>query len=374
MNVSRHTLARTPHRGFTLVEMMIAIVLALTLLAGLVMIFVTNRQTYRMQDALARNQENGRYALTFLGRDLRMAGFAGCGGASIAPVSLLNPATDTDGDGEPDTYFQLRWSFNTAVQGYDGPTEELRTAMGIGDEGDPGWPVANSDVLVIVATTGCGDTVIEKQKDPSGTQASLKVSAHATCFDDKDIILVTDCVDAVIFQASEVQEPHSQNDFTTVVHNTNSKDYPGNGSKSLQKDYRGAEIYGVSTNFYYVGDTGRGVNALYRQTSRRLAQGLGPEELVEGVENLQVLYGRDTTGDRRVDEYRTATEIRAAAPPDWPNVLSVRLELLMHSADQFVTEAAGKQVYEFNGATVPADDQRLRQVFGEVVALRNRIP
>lgn len=371
MNVRRFAAGGTPQRGFTLVEMMIAIVLALTLLAGMVMVFVANRQTYRMQDALARNQENGRYALTFLGRDLRMAGFAGCGGASIAPVSLLNPAPAGE-DGSPDPSYLLQWGFTTAVQGYDGPTEELTTAIGI-EDGSPGTPVAKSDVLVIMATTGCGDTVIDRQKDPSGEQASLKVSAHATCFDDKDIILVTDCVDAVIFQTSEVQEPHSNNEFTTVVHNTNSKDTPGNAGKSLQKDYRGAEIYGVSTNFYYVGDTGRGVNALYRQTSRRLAQGLGPEELVEGVENLQVLYGRDTTGDRRVDEYRTATEIQAP-PPDWPNVLSVRLELLMHSGDRFVTEAAGKQVYEFNGETENADDQRLRQVFGEVVALRNRIP
>jgi type IV pilus assembly protein PilW len=364
MNVRRHAVGSTPHRGFTLVEMMIAIVLALTLLAGLVTIFVTNRQTYRLQDALARNQENGRYALTFLGRDLRMAGFSGCGGAAISPVSLLNSTPSDAAD-------QLRWGFTTAIQGYDGPSSfPLKNSL------DP-VPVANSDILVIMATTGCGDTVIEKQKDTSGNQASLKVSAHATCFDDKDIIMVTDCVDAVIFQASQVQEPHSQNDFTTVVHNKNSKDTPGNGSKSLEKDYRGGEIYGVSTNFYYVGEAKpatRGVRALYRQTSRRLAQGLPPEELVEGVDRLEVLYGRDTTGDRRVNDYRTATEIRAASPPDWPNVLSVRLELLMHSADQFVTEANAKQVYQFDGSNVTAGDQRLRQVFTEVVAVRNRVP
>jgi type IV pilus assembly protein PilW len=361
MNVRRFAAGGTPQRGFTLVEMMIAIVLALTLLAGLVTIFVTNRQTYRMQDALARNQENGRYALTFLGRDLRMAGFSGCGGAAISPISLLNVNPS-------DAAEQLKWGFTIAVQGYDGPS-----AFPLKDSLDPA-PVDDSDILAITSTTGCGDTVIDKQKDPSGPQASLKVSAHATCFDDKDIILVTDCVDAVIFQASEVQEPHSQNDFTAVVHSTNSKDYPGNGSKPLQKDYRGAEIYGVSTNIYYVGDTGRGVRALYRQTSRRTALEEPPEELVEGVENLQVLYGRDTTGDRRVNDYRTATQIQAASPPEWPNVLSVRLEVLLHSADQFVTEADAKQVYEFNSANVTAVDQRLRQVFTEVVAVRNRVP
>ncbi|WP_018717328.1 PilW family protein [Arhodomonas aquaeolei] len=62
-------------RGLTLIELMIALVLGLMLSAGAVQLFIANKQSYRLQDALARVQENGRFAMQRLGRDVRMAGY-----------------------------------------------------------------------------------------------------------------------------------------------------------------------------------------------------------------------------------------------------------------------------------------------------------
>ena len=65
-------------RGLTLVELMIAMLLGLFLLGGLLQIFISSKQTYRMQEGLSRLQENGRFAIDFMARDIRLAGYKGC--------------------------------------------------------------------------------------------------------------------------------------------------------------------------------------------------------------------------------------------------------------------------------------------------------
>ena len=64
--------------GFSLIEIMISMVLSLVLIGGVIEIFVANKQTYRMEEALSRTQENARYAVEYLQREIRMAGYFGC--------------------------------------------------------------------------------------------------------------------------------------------------------------------------------------------------------------------------------------------------------------------------------------------------------
>ncbi len=64
--------------GLTLIEIMIALLIGAFILGGVMQIFLNSRQTYRMQDNLSRLQENGRFAMEFLAKDIRMAGYWGC--------------------------------------------------------------------------------------------------------------------------------------------------------------------------------------------------------------------------------------------------------------------------------------------------------
>lgn len=70
MIVSNIRIARM--RGFTLVELMIAILLGLLISLGLVSLFSVTAKTNRVQDGLAQLQENGRYAIKRFNGDLRM--------------------------------------------------------------------------------------------------------------------------------------------------------------------------------------------------------------------------------------------------------------------------------------------------------------
>jgi len=71
--------SRYTQGGISVVEIMVSIAISLILLAGVMQIMFTNKQTYRVQEAFARLQENGRFAMDFLAKDIRMAGFIGCG-------------------------------------------------------------------------------------------------------------------------------------------------------------------------------------------------------------------------------------------------------------------------------------------------------
>ena len=82
-------------RGFTLVEIMVAITLGIILLGGTIQIYATSKNGYRLQDGIASMQENGRYAMHALRENILMAGFP-----MIADVAPFDPATTTDGDSD----------------------------------------------------------------------------------------------------------------------------------------------------------------------------------------------------------------------------------------------------------------------------------
>lgn len=60
--------------GMTLVEILLALVLGISLIAGILNIFVSSNQSSRMLNGLSRLQENGHFALDFISRDIRSAG------------------------------------------------------------------------------------------------------------------------------------------------------------------------------------------------------------------------------------------------------------------------------------------------------------
>ena len=98
---------KTRQSGMTLIEIMIALLIGVFLTGGIILVFISSKQTYRMQENLSRLQENGRFAMEFLGRDIRMAGFWDC----MAPSSTVSDVTGTEGaSGAPDT-ITLRGAF-----------------------------------------------------------------------------------------------------------------------------------------------------------------------------------------------------------------------------------------------------------------------
>lgn len=61
-------------QGLSLIEILVALVISLFLLAGLLQLFISLRVSAKVQENLSRVQENGRYALDYIGRLTRLAG------------------------------------------------------------------------------------------------------------------------------------------------------------------------------------------------------------------------------------------------------------------------------------------------------------
>ena len=68
---------RSRLRGFTLIELMVSVVLGLLLSLGVVNIYLGSKKNYAAEEDMARIQENGRFALNFLKRELMQVGFYG---------------------------------------------------------------------------------------------------------------------------------------------------------------------------------------------------------------------------------------------------------------------------------------------------------
>ncbi|MCQ8105218.1 PilW family protein [Methylomonas sp. SURF-2] len=303
--------AETPlkrQQGMTLIELLIAMLLGAFLLGGVIQIFVNTKQTYRMQESLSRLQENGRFAMEFLTYDIRMAGFLGCMSRVTSVTNTLNNATN------------YLFNFGIPIQGnnWDTATSTWLPAA----DGSITSPLNGSDIITI------------RSVNPNGTM----VTSHSG-INNCDIAIVSDCQAAAVFQITNFNAANNNN-----------------------KDYKGGELFLAQTTSYYIRSNPGGIPALYRRRIRTDA-----EELVEGIEQMQILYGIDTDGDSTADRYLTADNVA-----DWNNVSSVRISLLARTIDNNI--ASQVLDYTYNGATVTPTDRRIRRVFTSTIALRNRLP
>ena len=152
--------------------------------------------------------------------------------------------------------------------------------------------------------------------------ASLKVNTPSG-ITDGEILILSDCSSTDIFQATGV---NTSGGFDNILHNTGST-VPGNvaldGGAKLSKNYdTDAKLMSFQSTIYYI-DTGKsGEPALFRRRISTTGT-FTTEELVEGIENLQVLYGEDTNSDRTADVYRTADAVA-----NWGNVVTVRFGII----------------------------------------------
>ena len=100
-------------QGLSLVEVMVSLVIGMIILAGIFSVYLSNSQSFRFNSQLARIQENGRFALSLLENDIRMAAYGGC-------AKMALDETDYDPEIEVDTATGLtkdQWIQGVEVSG-----------------------------------------------------------------------------------------------------------------------------------------------------------------------------------------------------------------------------------------------------------------
>ena len=129
-------------RGFSLVELMVAMTLGLFVAGVVIAIFIGNSRNLRAIEQATRHVENGRYAMQLLGDDIRHAGFFAEFDASILPAPSVKPDPCVI---VPD---DLKASIPLHVQGYDNSDGALSCLSEV-DVAD------STDVLVIRRAKAC---------------------------------------------------------------------------------------------------------------------------------------------------------------------------------------------------------------------------
>jgi len=341
MNIS-HAKRQT---GLTLVEILIALVISMFLLGGIVQVYLANKSSYRFTEAVARIQENGRYSIEVMTQDLRMAGFFGC--ALFDPEDPENIVNNLDPNGP----------------GYDPALYDFVLAGVI--EGTEGDGMNGSDSVTLRGSKpGQLNVVPPFNVD---TSAAIFINSNDVLQPD-DIVMISNCRGADIFQITNTTTSPTSNKMA-VVHNTgtgapgnyNPDNCKGGNAHCFSQSYGSdAAIFRLQTVTYSVAPGASGEPALWR------SQDGVNQELIEGVEELQVLYGLDSDDDDFPNQFVTIDNV-----PDTFDIVSVRLMLMVRSNQDFLAE--GNQTYSFNGNTVTAADRRLRQEFTTTIALRNRV-
>jgi len=338
-------------KGIGLVEIMVALVVSSLLVAGVVQIFVSNRQAYDLQGELAELQENGRFAFQFLTQDLRMAGYMGC---SRNLEVLNNLKNDTD------FAYDLGGQAITGLyaDGAGNLSGSIPSGLDLGDL------TPNTDV-VMLRRAGDGSVDLRppfrEQANPANT---LVLKDHD--LEKGDIVVVSDCTNATIVQLSG-----GTAGSTSLPHNTGGGVSPGNKDKDLGHNYgEGATVSRMMNIIYYVAEGVDGDPALFRKL------GTGPgEELLGGVEQFRLTYGVDTDGDGALDgAYQTAQQIDASATIGWENVIAARVDMLLRGDSDALVDTGSGQNLVFNGAVENFTDGFLRQGMSSTVTVRNRVP
>jgi type IV pilus assembly protein PilW len=341
-------------RGFTLVELMIAMTLGLGTVAATGYIYLGTVKTYRAHDSMSRLQEGARFAFELMGKDLRMAGTTGCPNATS--VNVLNGSTDWEKD-----------LFGMPIVSVD-------------RDGVAGSETEFSDALRVLRADMSREYVVLAHDSIGGT-FTLTGPHNITA---GQYMVATDCNHAVVFQASVPA-------INQISHPAGG--VPGNATDRLGAGgviytfAPGSRLYRLDSTSYFVANNVAGQPSLFRSRPRGATGVITREELVEGVEDLRVTYAVDTSvpadgqadfvdPDGDGDPYLTAAQVDSAAVPGantsqrWARVVSARISSLIRTNEDGIVPDA--QTYTFNGvATVPAD-RRMRKVSTNVIRLRNR--
>lgn len=371
-------------QGYTLVELLIAIVLGLVLTAAVVQSYSSTKRTYSVTEGIGRIQENARFAQHFMAQDIRKAGFSSCIGRvrnllNGDPTPFLsNRASiaaweydDTDSDNQA---FELsgktlerpnsaaNWSGNNAISASLPNFLTGRVAKG-------------SDVLWLKGFRELDEAQIESH---NSVDANIQTrDPHGMT--SRNIMLVGNCTEASLFQVDGANGNGGRRLRLASASGSKigNRVTPGAGPQWPRRYLTDSTLYVFEQTFYYVGLGAGDLPSLFRFTTslpydRITASQVASEsqELVEGVETLQVLLGEDTDAptDQFANRYVSANQVT-----DWNNVVSARIGLLVRSPSNAADEDQGAtyELLDSISFNHQDDDPVLRYVLNSTVKPRN---
>jgi type IV pilus assembly protein PilW len=313
-------------RGFSLVELMTALLLSLLLIAATISVFLSNKRAYSATEGLGRIQESARIAFELMSRDIREAG----GNPCDVRMQVANVLADTTNwwavfDGVNDT--GISGYVNAAFPGSTAGTDAIQIQF-FEDTG-------------IVTSAGMGGSTGQLAVDDVSKIASQQILMACGFFPSSPTEPVTDT--AAIFSAGKLggaivhatANGNVRDDFSDATHPT-AVVFPAN---TLLGSLRAMQ--------WYVAANGQGKNSLYRRqllypgTAPELSD---PEEIINDVTDLKLTY--------------FANGAWTTAPASWNNVTAVQIDIELEASDHREGGVEGAMI---------------NRKMSHVIALRNKL-
>lgn len=356
-------------RGLTLVELLVAITLGALILATVVGVFVANSRNFRQNEGITRLQDNARFAMDSLSRDLSMAGYWG----GVRPVDagrnvLVSSAAASS-------------ISSSAVPGDCGPATPPTSGSWLLD---PAVPLEFRNHAASVAVTAryrcltalqpMTDVVmVRRVAGQPARQIASTGSATLNLIAGRIYLKTNQSIGALIragTDSANIGQPVDCIEPTTAI------------ATGCPPQELPAQLYAYTPSLYFVHNVSGeiGVPTLCRYLLRDDVAGQPPrmEEdcLAEGVENLQLEWGINTDGDiaETVDQYLSdpsTEQLRLAR--------SVRIHLLVRATDPRAQASDAAKEFELGDYRSAGDDSFvrsgvLRRAFTSTVQIKNYLP
>lgn len=375
MPLLRHSL-----RGFSLIELMLAMTIGLLILAGLTTVFVNSSQSYAELRKTSEQIENGRYAVEFLTQDIRHAGFYGeFALLPAAPSSLPDPCTAPSAGAVSAT---TNAGLALPVQGY--PAASFTASASVPTDCDVSSLIpsenlmAGSDILVvrradsnalaITGTTSASTTADAVYLQTTATEAQIQLGSGGT-------------IDSTENAAGSTSTLFRR-DMTVVASGTPVA-YPQIAAKI--RKYR-THIYFVAPCSVPDGggtvctgsadDNGRPIPTLKR-LEMGASGGFTIVPIAEGIQAIRFEYGIDDSpatadpgtgliGDGYPDAY-----VHAPSAAQFSNAIAVRIYVLARNSSPTNGYTDDKTYTLGTATTTQADDNYKRHVYGSETRIVN---
>lgn len=325
------TLNRQSMRGFSLVELMVALAIGLILVAGLAALFANSSQTGNEIDKSIRQIENGRYAAELLTENVSIAGYYGELARDGMTVGTPDPAalcaTAITGLGWDNATLTIPAALTglTAAQ-----TAALTACLPNYKTGTTGLVLRHLDTTAVApgASTNGGIYMQGSRCSTDPTATKFILSTAASDFTLRNL----DCA-----------------------------------AVNMVQRYVARIYYVASCNECGIDTT----PTLKRAELVGSAMVVSP--LVEGIEEVAYDYGFDTNNDGAPDVYLGGLSgVAAAADNDWNNVVGVRVHMLSRTTETS-SGFVDSKTYDLGSAGTrgPFNDAYKRRAYTVTVRINN---
>lgn len=392
--------------GYSIIEVLIGLALGIFLMFGMISLFASIRAVNVEGQALARLQENARFALEAISSDIRMSMHRHCSAfarkagkpdviappivrASGAIAGIPGSAAESAAYPLPADYFLRGYECNFTDGDCDPAIPAELSGFLTGHGTDDGDQTFGTDVITIRFMAE-GPPIAGDMLDAGGnpdSEVPIPVPANMPDgtdlpFGSGDLVAISDCNNTDFFRITDISG--------NAVEHAAASNFSAELSKPYLRD-EDARLYSLRDITYALEMAE--VDGQMVSTLQRIADG-NEIEMAQGVERLDIRYAIDRDGDgvsfltaSEVDD-KNATDCPATIPGCfWRQVSAIEVSILMTSPEPVNT--LGNQPFRYqntdltppNGIPRCQDDAEampctvdryMRREFRQIISVRNK--